>query len=1126
MAVKLNVPITITGTNKADAAFKSATDGAKQLANVVTALSTGYLALSDIMGKVADLASVPLKAALDAEEASVKLAASLKIAGQYSEENMQKIDNFASVLQKFTGLEDDATKSVVASNAAMLGNVKNAVALTRASAILAKTQRIDVAQANQMLVASLNGNARALAIVAPQLKSVSEEALRAGYAVRFFADKYEEMLTADQSSSGGALVRLKRQFEDIMQAIGEALLEGFDLPGKYEEISSLFEQINQIIATNREVFVEWGAFVSDTLTDVLKFGVGILREMAPEMVKLTRTIVDLLKLAMFPLVDAFTTFGIVYGGITSNNKLVKMFIELREAGRSMAKNALFDAIIGPMLPPEMGIPEEYRPGAGYTPPRKTTPGQMPKGDDFVDPKLPKTARQQEEATREAEKMAEKRKQAWLDYQRLTESLHDQMAEADASAGNEILRQHLLRKEQLGRLEVDQYAKQKELLDKGIIDKGQMINRDLALMTNFHNLEVALSNKTNREITQLRNEQRLELFRITGRTHAVINLQAEMEKQALRKKLADELEIIKQYNADNLAAGIKAREAYASAMQAIDEKAEEDKSQTTGDANLDNNISKTTALISSAKSGINGIIGQIGSMFGPWGNLVAGIIQFFNMSREEFAGMIQNLTEGLGSLFDNVFDNIAVLFERFPELVQTIFSRILNINWWGHILSSLWHGLIKMFQNFWKVLFQGGKIEDGLKQVKQKEVFKGFGNEDPNAGDDEFKIKDFTKAQAHRARADDFQDQFSDAVDEGGKSFGYYISQAFKDALKWLQEVGDKFLGWLNDCYDKTIGAFIAGMDEWGLKISNWGKKMWDGFAEAALKAKAKAEEIGGQIAEGFKKMGGAIADMFKTLGGNMATGFKEAVKGWNKFFEGLGDKISDGFFDAVDKAKTTIGNIGSSIWTGMKSAWSDARDWIAGWGGTIWENMKSAWSGAGDWIAGWGGTIWENMKSAWSNSGDWIKGWGGSIWNGFKEALEAGWEWIKSLFSGLFPGGSGSGSWHGSDWIPFNGKNKGGLVLQSEMLHFARGGLVPGSGFGDTVPTMLTPGERVLNRAQSQALASGQMGGGSSYSFTFNVAAGASIDKDAVRAMMPQIIENLRRESRNGTLVARQQGVY
>jgi hypothetical protein len=45
------------------------------------------------------------------------------------------------------------------------------------------------------------------------------------------------------------------------------------------------------------------------------------------------------------------------------------------------------------------------------------------------------------------------------------------------------------------------------------------------------------------------------------------------------------------------------------------------------------------------------------------------------------------------------------------------------------------------------------------------------------------------------------------------------------------------------------------------------------------------------------------------------------------------------------------------------------------------------------------------------------------------------------------------------------------------VMAFAEGGLVPGSGDGDTVPAMLTPGETVVTKALTQQVAQSQGGG-------------------------------------------------
>ena len=70
---------------------------------------------------------------------------------------------------------------------------------------------------------------------------------------------------------------------------------------------------------------------------------------------------------------------------------------------------------------------------------------------------------------------------------------------------------------------------------------------------------------------------------------------------------------------------------------------------------------------------------------------------------------------------------------------------------------------------------------------------------------------------------------------------------------------------------------------------------------------------------------------------------------------------------------------------------------------------------------------------------------------------------IAGLLASFLPGGGLLGGLLG-------GKGGGLFGSLGKLFHFAEGGLVPGHGFGDTVPAMLTPGERVLTKAQQQGM--------------------------------------------------------
>lgn len=74
---------------------------------------------------------------------------------------------------------------------------------------------------------------------------------------------------------------------------------------------------------------------------------------------------------------------------------------------------------------------------------------------------------------------------------------------------------------------------------------------------------------------------------------------------------------------------------------------------------------------------------------------------------------------------------------------------------------------------------------------------------------------------------------------------------------------------------------------------------------------------------------------------------------------------------------------------------------------------------------------------------------------------------LLGLAASFLPGGGLLGSLFGG------GKAGGIFGGLKKIFHFATGGLVPGTGFHDSVPALLTPGERVLTKAQQAGMGGG-----------------------------------------------------
>lgn len=160
----------------------------------------------------------------------------------------------------------------------------------------------------------------------------------------------------------------------------------------------------------------------------------------------------------------------------------------------------------------------------------------------------------------------------------------------------------------------------------------------------------------------------------------------------------------------------------------------------------------------------------------------------------------------------------------------------------------------------------------------------------------------------------------------------------------------------------------------------------------------------------------------------------------------------------------TVRDKWNSFWGGLKSsysgAWKNFRDSVSNLKSSVTNTWNSLWNGARDKISGIFSTIRgkitdfkNSMKSAFSTLRDSL----GTIWNGVKSKIASP---IHFVIDTVYN--------HGirAMWNSIAGKISSKITLPSIKLGFNKGGIVPGSGSGDTVPAMLTPRERILSVPQ------------------------------------------------------------
>jgi phage-related protein len=161
---------------------------------------------------------------------------------------------------------------------------------------------------------------------------------------------------------------------------------------------------------------------------------------------------------------------------------------------------------------------------------------------------------------------------------------------------------------------------------------------------------------------------------------------------------------------------------------------------------------------------------------------------------------------------------------------------------------------------------------------------------------------------------------------------------------------------------------------------------------------------------------------------------------------------------------TTVRTRWNSFWSGLSSAisgaWKSFRDSFTGLKNSITNTWNAMWNGARDKVAGIFTTIngkitsfRNGMKTAFSSLRDSL----GTIWNGVKSKIGAPIKWV---IDHVYNNGLRK------MWNAIAGKISSSITLPAISLGFNKGGVVPGSGNSDTVPAMLTPGERILSNQQ------------------------------------------------------------
>ena len=259
-----------------------------------------------------------VSAAIEAESSLNSMVASLKLAGDFSEEASKGFQDLADTISKNTTLDDDYVLSLVAVAKNLGLTNKQTEKTVQASADLAAAALgVDARTATEALSKAYEGNGQQIGRLIPQLRGLTEEQLRAGFATDFVANRFAGAANNAAQTFGGSLTQLQNVFGNVIEAIGGLITQNPFLIDSIKLVSTFFVELKDNIQGNQSTIIK---FTNVALAGLIK-GIGIVVEAFGLLIgnigKISKLFANL-SVAIFKVADAIGVYkilGKVFDGI-------------------------------------------------------------------------------------------------------------------------------------------------------------------------------------------------------------------------------------------------------------------------------------------------------------------------------------------------------------------------------------------------------------------------------------------------------------------------------------------------------------------------------------------------------------------------------------------------------------------------------------------------------------------------------------------------------------------------------------------------------------------------------------------------------------------------------------------
>lgn len=211
---------------------------------------------------VKDFFAESIAAAAEQEAGLRRLSTAMQLTGEFTQGALDDFSAFADQMEATTKFGDDLVISQLA--IAKSFGVSNAGAkdLVKAAADLASATGVDLETAVRQLGATYSGTAGKLEKTVPILKSLTEEQLRNGEAIKLITDRFGGSAQEEVKTFSGAVIQTKNAFEDMQKAIGKTIIENPTVIAAVQAVTKVFRELEGTVSGNEDGI---GLFISETV---------------------------------------------------------------------------------------------------------------------------------------------------------------------------------------------------------------------------------------------------------------------------------------------------------------------------------------------------------------------------------------------------------------------------------------------------------------------------------------------------------------------------------------------------------------------------------------------------------------------------------------------------------------------------------------------------------------------------------------------------------------------------------------------------------------------------------------------------------------------------------------------